>query len=172
MGTTQSIDNTVLGQSLIGRKFRTRGTISFGYCGYDKKYHIQEWHDQSRLENPRPTSFELRVDIPIEFKVISMTKNWGIDSGQNIKIDIQIMNNLPLNNITSVREADTSYHWNDRCSIDGVQNPLCPKIVGSKLLTAGIMGRLPWYVFGIRFGGSYDVDQPCTIDSSLLEEIF
>lgn len=45
MGSSISINDTSLGQSLVGQKFKTVLPICFFYCGYDNNYGIKKWED-------------------------------------------------------------------------------------------------------------------------------
>jgi hypothetical protein len=171
MGSQQSIDNTVLGESLVGRKFRTKNSCCFSYCSYDNKYYITRWKDQSMLGNPKPGSFDLEVKSLIEFEIVSVMKTWGIDSGDFINVKIQITNNIPINMIGGIREAYLNYRWTNRDTIDELKSSFLPAIYESNLITDKLICGIYTYDFGFHFPAKYDVNQPCVIEKYFLEEI-
>jgi hypothetical protein len=172
MGSIQSIDNTVLGKSLIGRKFRTKNPCCFSYSCYDNVYYIKKWYDKGSPCNPKPGSFNLEVKSLIEFRIISVKKTWGIDSGDFIKVGIQITNNIPISMIGNTREAYINYKWTNRNSIDEITSNFLPAIFESNLITDKLICGICPYSFGFQFlPYKFDVNQPCIIDNHFLEEI-
>lgn len=71
MGSSQSISNTVLGQSLIGKKFQTKVPYMLYYYESDKKYYM-------RIYNNERESGDLVIlfNNPIKFEVTDVIQRW------------------------------------------------------------------------------------------------
>lgn len=169
MGGSQSIDETVLGRSLIGRTFQTTGSTYFSYCAYDGTYALTG--SKSLLGNPKQPAFELEIKTPIQFKIIGATKRWGIDSGTSVSVRILFLNPLPTDMIGSIREAEPGFNWVKRQSLAAVQSPMLPFCIDNHLEISGLTGIIYTFEFGFRFPSDYNVEVPCDIDTTFLQEI-
>ena len=174
MGSSHSLMGTVVGQSLINRKFRTRPGVCFEYSGNDRRYYVGKWEDRPAPINPHENTFQLKVKIPIEFKITDVIKTWGIDAGYWVQVRIQILNNFPIDAISVIREGTVMRNWVDRQNITDIRSPFLPARSEMGLLTAKIEGICSSR-FGFRFRSTakdgVDPDTPCWIDPACLTEI-
>ena len=104
MGAKSSLMYSPLANSIIGKKFRTKQSVSLNYCGYGKIYYITKWGEPSP-GNPGDESFSLEVLDPIEFIITDVIINWDLFNGPLITIKAKILNNIPINIIGIVYEA-------------------------------------------------------------------
>lgn len=158
MGGSQSIDNTILGRSLVGKKFRTKGVTCFSahFSGYDRTYYISKWDDHCSLVNPNYGEFDIKVSSPIEFEIISLIKSWGIDTGHNMKIKIKILNNIPLSKIENIREGTDDHRWIIREDLTSLESMCDLFKYQNNLIIHGLDCRLSVSHFGFEFVKLFD----------------
>lgn len=175
MGGSQSIDNSILGKSLIGKIFCTKDITCFSGHGYANVYSLNKWNDESFLLNPVANQFDLKVSSPIKFKIISLAKTWSIENSDTIEIKIQILNNIAINTIEEIREGTYTQRWIILENWTLFSNKFCPPIYNNNLITHGLDCRLSVYYFGFKFvklGNSFDINSPyISFNTDLLELI-
>jgi len=153
MGSTQSIDNTILGRSLIGRRFRTTNSFWFSNIGYVDSYSI------SLSYSPKTPTFsvtsvsynEFRFKFVqnifkinnddddvnnnshpfsfLMFEITNVDKTWSIDEKNNIIITVKILNDIPISSIDTIYEGSYKGEWikrNTSLDIEPCHSIYCP----------------------------------------------
>lgn len=87
MGSVISIDNTILGQSLINRSFETK--ILLYYRHYEKQYDIPTDHAYlSKFRSFNDNS--IKIESGMVFTVNKVERKWGIDAGFSLLLYVTI----------------------------------------------------------------------------------
>lgn len=171
MGTTTSAINTPLGQSIIGKTYITKIPVAFGYSVYDKVFVIREWEDRQTLSNPKVGEFWVKLEPGLIFQITDVKKSWGIDSGTNVRIHIEILNNMEIFPHTRLAEsvfdptpvfAKTGTGQWVSMFADQSNNPLFRKFAnGKQIFIAGLEAT----IYGFQFfdNASFpDFNKPAT----------
>ena len=150
MGSTQSIKDTPLGESCIGKQFKTTLPVCYYYCGRDKTHGICKWNNESTIINPGIDSFEIEVKSSIQFEIIDIIKTRDI-TGSNIKIIIKLLNNIT--DIGTIRERDPSKYigWITRKSINDMTTYKSLMYIRNILHVQGIECIFNYTDFGLIF---------------------
>ncbi len=194
MGSSHPINQTLLGRSLIGKRFMTKDHVCF-FCGHDKKYGVMEWKDKQYLGIAGVNSINLEIQSNIKFEIIdvSITTNKG---GSYVGIMIKILNNIPIKDIGKIVEFNPNYQpgsisqldratliaqenmptiWIYRDNLGEVRSNMLPYFTQYDLNIADIEGILYDFEFGFEFQkspiGDIDTNSPYILQGDKLTEI-
>lgn len=178
MGPVQSLNNTILGQSLQGKCFRTKVPFKMFCFKYDPNCYMTistSDVEVPKIFNGSVAKFNMIIADPIEFTVLDIVKDWDTimedwsTGNQNIYLIIKLSKPIPLSNISEAKH----YMYNrmigvnakDILNIDTSGNYQPPAEIRLTLDSpiGFIINKLPT--------GTYDRNSPAIIDTNILEEI-
>ena len=180
MGNSVSYNETILGKSILNKVYRTKTDIGFKKSIRDNKYYITKWENKQTTINPEQNEMTINLDPGLLFIIRDINYNWGIDSGEHIHIDVQILNDVPIRSNSKVAEAthlteyenDIFAHW----SYVTVENAISPELTkllsddGTMLKTKGLKAGL--YVFQFNDGtNELDKNRPFGLKKEIFDEI-
>lgn len=179
MGNNRSINNQPIGKSIMYKKFFTNTPTCLGYSTYDNQYDIEPWDSKITIINPKSGSFIMKINEPIYFMITGIENKSDIVNGSNIRIQIQILNNINIKYIDTIQEADSQYNWY-YTNINKINNPFFPKIINGYLVTQNLIVMLYHWHYDIEIphkkptkNGHFnqiDYTQPIYINSNKLVE--
>lgn len=166
MGSQQSINETPLGKSLIGKQFCTKNNTCFGYCSHDKTYVLTKWEDFGSWV--KKDHFRVNVNCEINFQIVDVIKTWSMSHGYDITLKITFLNNIQLKNIINCEEFDGECLLTNRPNINDITSNKLPIINNDSLRIFGTLGIIYYFDFGFGFPklSKFDID---TNQSYLLE---
>lgn len=155
MGSSESLDNTALGKSLINQRFRTK--VPFGLFYTDKWYMCVD-NCSTRISQ----KFIMIITEPITFTILETIQHWTTNMGYYIDIVTEVNNLIPLDN-TSLDSTNNLIEMNacgDHLQID---SKVVIRINSDKLPTGFYIKRL--------LKNGYDTSNPVNIDYNILESL-
>jgi hypothetical protein len=122
---------------------------------------------ETTINSSKDTTFEIEVTAPIEFKVLSVNRDYLWSVSTEYYIEIQILNDLPLKSLIQIMEQNSSGQWIERSYIYCVESTSRPAIRELRLQTQSLRAKL-----GLRqFGTLIDENQPYSFLPDAIELI-
>jgi hypothetical protein len=109
MGSTYSIENTPLGQSLIDHVFELREACMLVLYPDNKVLHLKPWKDNNTCRS----NFEMRIlYIPAGqlIQVIDVAEEWCALNGTYLRASVTFLNDVPLTPDTAMRIPSYTTH--------------------------------------------------------------
>ncbi len=190
MGSTTSINDTILGQSLVGtaiperfgckhvlaqcdNTFRTK--VPFEYTRYHNNTALESRAYLSVLNSKTIGPLVQIINPGLVFTVKNVEKRWGVDTGASLYIYVTI-NKLAPSSDTSWYEKDNTrgsvimlnYHHIE--STDEKPKSIMDYNKVPLIISAHGENTFPWSMFEFKhFGGNVDVNKPIIYDSEKIE---
>ena len=86
---SKNYKGTPLGNSIIGKKFRTKCPVFLVHYG-DGRHIVYMKSKSYNLGSPCDWSYEMKVTAPIEFTVIGLSERWDFENGSICGLNVSI----------------------------------------------------------------------------------
>ena len=177
MGSSNSISQTVLGQSLINKTFQTKVPFRYYYYKSDNRYYMKQSDDNDNIvtifgNTDDSESFSMVIKEPIEFTITDVMYRWSIDAGKSIYIIVNINKYIPLSHILNVKETRMGQDININ-----INETTSPKIIRTNNHLI-INEQITLSIYGYNKTGfimfpnhDYNINQTADYDSNILTYI-
>ncbi len=98
LSSIENINDTENGKKVYKQTFEAVVPLALS-CDYGK-YNLMLWDKKYLSLNPKQWDFYIKLPIGTKFKVINIDKKYGIDSGNNLQIQVKLVDDIPIDSIT------------------------------------------------------------------------
>ncbi len=101
--STRNISDTKIGKSIVGNTYETVIPQTLIYSFHNKKEFMLT---KDNLQSYVQFSFYIKISPGIKFKVIKVLEQRGIDSGACLAFTIELLDDIPIDDILEYSEID------------------------------------------------------------------